>query len=327
LGGSFVISCIGVIEDAASPHDKMEVWGGRTTSRINVMNKHNPKDLPVHTSRRQFLQLGGAAALACAASTASAEDDRTTGAKKPTGKSLKLGVASYTFRNFDLDKTLAMTKRAGLKYISLKSMHLPLQAKPKELAAIAAKVAEAGLTLYGGGVINMAKESEVTQAFDYGKAAGLRLLIVSPAPALLSTIDKHVKEYDISVAIHNHGPGDRRFPTPQSVYEKVNGLDHRVGLCIDIGHTLRAGADVVEAINKYHDRLFDMHFKDVTAAAANGNCVAFGRGVIDVPAMLRALIGVGYEGMASYEYEAEETDPLPGLCECVGYTKGVLATL
>jgi sugar phosphate isomerase/epimerase len=155
----------------------------------------------------------------------------------------------------------------------------------------------------------------------------LRILIISPDPGLLPSIDAYVKKYDISVAIHNHGPGDRRFPTPQSVYEKVAALDRRVGLCIDIGHTVRAGVDLVDAVNKYHDRLFDMHIKDVTAATAKGQCIQLGRGVIDIPGLLRALVKVGYQGMASYEYEADEKDPLPGVCECVGYTKGALASL
>ncbi len=287
--------------------------------------------VPSTPTRRQFLQLGSAAALACAASTASSAAEPQSAAKKPAGgapsRSLNLGLASYTFRAFDLDKTLAQAKRAGLKNICLKSMHLPLNSKPEELATIAAKVAAAGLTLYGGGVIDMSKESQVVHAFDYGKAAGLRVLIISPDPAMLPLIEQHVKKYNISVAIHNHGPGDRRFPTPQSVYEKVESLDGRVGLCIDIGHTVRAGVDLVDAVNKYHDRLLDMHVKDVTKATAQGQCIQLGRGVIDIVGLLRALVNVGYQGVASYEYEADEKDPLPGLCECVGYTKGVLATL
>jgi len=243
------------------------------------------------------------------------------------GKTLNLGLASYTCRAFDLGKTLTMAKRAGLKNICLKSMHLPLNSKPDELAAAAAKVANAGLSLYGGGVIEMSNEAQILQAFEYGKAAGMRVLIISPAPAILPLIEENVKKYDISVAIHNHGPDDRRFPTPQSAYEKVESLDRRVGLCIDIGHTVRAGVDLVDAVRKYHDRLLDMHVKDVTAATKKGQCIQLGRGVIDIPGLLRALVDVGYQGMASYEYEAEEKDPLPGLCECVGYTKGVLATL
>ena len=289
------------------------------------MTKHFPP------TRRQFLQLGGAAALACAAATTSSAEEPQAAAEKPVtksvGKTLNLGVASYTFRAFDLDKTIALTKRAGLKNICLKSVHLPLTSTPQELAATAAKVADAGLTLYGGGVIDMSNEAQIDQAFDYGKAAGLRVLVISPDPALLPAIEQHVKKYDICVAIHNHGPGDRRFPTPESAYEKIESLDRRVGLCIDIGHTVRSGVDLVAAVNKYHDRLLDMHVKDITEATAKGKCIQLGRGVIDIPGLLRALVNAGYQGNASYEYEADEKDPLPGLCECVGYTKGVLATL
>jgi inosose dehydratase len=277
-------------------------------------------------SRRQFLRLGGAAALACSAPTAKSED-AASAASRRAGKSLNLSVASYTFRKFNLDTTIEMTKRAGIKNICLKSFHMPLAAKPEDLAATAAKVATAGLTLYGAGVIEMAKEAQVLQAFQYGKAAGLRLLVISPDPKMLPLVESQVKKHGISVAIHNHGPGDRRFPTPRSAYEAIASLDRRVGLCIDIGHTVRAGADLIDSINRYHDRLLEMHIKDVTKAAAKGQCVQLGRGVIDIVGMIRALLRVGYQGTFSFEWEAEETDPLPGLCECVGYTKGVLASL
>jgi len=291
------------------------------------MNENASPRHDSHTTRRQFLQLGGAAALTCAATSTTSAAKPESPTTKSVGKTLNLGLASYTFRAFDLGKTLAFAKRAGLKNICLKSMHLPLDAKPEELAAVATRVTKAGLTLYGGGVIDMSNEGQVLHAFDYGKAAGLRVMVISPDPAMLPWIEENVKKYNISVAIHNHGPGDRRFPTPQSVYDKVASLDRRIGLCIDIGHTVRAGVDLVDAVRKCHDRLLDMHVKDVTEATAKGQCIQLGRGVIDIPGLLRVLVDVGYQGVASYEYEAEEKDPLPGLCECVGYTKGVLATL
>jgi D-mannonate dehydratase len=278
------------------------------------------------TSRRQFLQLGGAAALAAAASPVTAQSPAPKAANS-AGKSLNLSVASYTFRSFSLDKAIEMTKRVGIKNICLKSMHMPLDAKPDVLAATAAKIAAAGLTLYGAGVIDMVKEAQVHQAFEYGKAAGLRLLVISPAHEMLPLIESQLKKFDISVAIHNHGPGDRRFPTPKSAYDAVATLDRRVGLCIDIGHTVRIGANLIDSVNRYHDRLLEMHIKDVTEATAKGKCIQLGRGVIDMVGLIRALLNVGYQGTFSYEWESEEKDPLPGLCECVGYTKGVLATL
>jgi inosose dehydratase len=281
-------------------------------------------------SRRRFLQWTGTAAAASLVGTASGRAGETaeaTGAAKTAAKTVKLGVASYTFRAFDLDKTLALTKRAGLKYICLKSMHLPLNAKPDEIAKAVKKVEAAGLTLYGCGVVYMGKESQVNEAFDYAKAAGIKVIVASPSPAMLALVDKKVREYDISIAIHNHGPGDKVWPTPESAYEKIKDFDPRLGLCIDIGHTVRFGADLAKSIERCADRLKEFHVKDVTAPTAKGACVQLGRGVIDIPAFLRAVLKAKYQGVLAYEYEADESDPLPGLCECVGYTKGALAAM
>jgi sugar phosphate isomerase/epimerase len=283
-------------------------------------------------SRRRFLQLTGAAAasLACVApeSGASAAAAETPVApKSPAGKTLEMGVASYTFRKFDLAKTLAMTKRTGLKHICLKSFHLPLDATPEQLAAAAKQVADAGLALYAGGVITMTKEDQVNQAFDYAKGAGMKMIIAAPSGEMLPAIEQKAKQYDIAIAIHNHGPGDKHFPTPESAYEKIKSMDRRMGLCIDIGHTVRIGADPVQDIEKFADRLLDFHMKDVTQATAKGQCIQCGRGVIDLPAVIRALVKVKYGGVVAYEYEIEENDPLPGLAESVGYTRGVLAAL
>ncbi len=170
--------------------------------------------------------------------------------------SFQLGMASYTLRNFDLDHALAMTSALASSRICLKSMHLPLNAKPEEIAAAVEKVKQAGLILYGGGVISMKSKGEIAQAFEYAKAAGMRTITAAPVPEVLPLLDEHVKQYDITVAIHNHGPGDRYFPTPQSVYDAVKGLDPRVGLCIDIGHTVRVGADLLGSVSQLRRSAF-----------------------------------------------------------------------
>jgi inosose dehydratase len=283
-------------------------------------------------SRRHFLQLTGvaAASLACAAPGSgrrAVATEMPAARKPPAGKKLELGVASYTFRKFDLEKTLALTKRAGLKHICLKSFHLSLDAKPEQLAAAAKQVADAGLVLYGGGVITMTNDAQVNQAFEYAKGAGMKIIVAAPSAEMLPAIEQKAKQFDIAIAIHNHGPGDKHFPTPESAYEKIKDMDRRMGLCIDIGHTVRIGADPVQAIEKHADRLLDFHMKDVTQATAKGQCIQCGRGVIDLPAVIRALLKVKYGGVVAYEYEIDDNDPLPGLSESVGYTRGVLAAI
>ena len=276
-------------------------------------------------SRRRFLQattLGAAATL----SGVGGPTTRTANASPGTTK-LKLGLASYTLRKFDLDQTLAMTQRVGLKYIAFKSFHLPLDSSPDHIREVARKVRDAGLELYGGGVIYMKNEEQVRQAFDYAKTAGMKVIIGVPVPKLLPLVDQLVKDYDIKVAIHNHGPNDKVYPIPATAYELIKGLDKRIGLCNDIGHTCRAGVDPAVSAEKYADRLHDIHIKDVSAAAPEGHTVEVGRGVIDIPKFLRTLVKIDYAGIVSFEYEKDENDPLAGLAESVGYVRGVLASI
>ncbi len=279
-------------------------------------------------TRRQFIKIASIGAAASLTGASSSLGQVRGSAPRQAGKQqFKLGLASYTLRKFNLDDTLAMTKRVGLKYICFKSMHLPLDSTPEQIRSVVKKVKEAGLVLYGGGVIYMRNQSQVNQAFDYAKAAAMKVIVGVPAPELLPLVDEKVKEYDIKVAIHNHGPGDKVYPTPASAYEKIKDLDSRIGLCNDIGHTIRAGSDPAISVRKFADRLLDVHMKDVSEATAKGHGVEIGRGVIDIPKFLKMLVKIKYSGIVSFEYEKDADDPMAGLAESVGYVRGVLAAI
>ena len=282
-------------------------------------------------TRRDFIKVVG---MGTAASLAWPRGDATPGSAaaaestgRASGRPLHLALASYTLRKFDLDAALAMTARAGLEAICLKSFHLPLDATADEIAAAAAKVQQAGIRLYGGGVISMNNLQQVDQAFQYAKTAGMSKIIAAPRPDMLPRINDLVQQYDIAVCIHNHGPGDKHFPTPETAYAVIRELDNRVGLCHDIGHTVRYGADPIAQTRQCADRLLDVHLKDVTAATEKGSATPCGRGVIDLAAMIRTLLDIGFTGWAAFEYEADADDPLPGLAESVGYIHGILDAL
>ena len=290
----------------------------------------------MRNARRDFLgaavALGGAMTLRGMAAAQEMSGDPVTqlatqAVRETSG--LRLGLASYTTRVFDLDETIRICKRAGLKHLCLKSFHLPLDATDEQCAAVAKKVADSGLDLYGGGVISMNSPAEIDRAFRYAKAAGMRVIVAAPKndDSLLGRINERIVETGIVVAIHNHGPGDGQFPTPGSVFEKVEKYDPRFGLCIDIGHTVRYGNDLIEAIRKCESRIHDFHFKDVTEATAKGETCICGRGCIPFQMVVRTLLDIGYTGIAAFEYEAEEKDPLPGLAESVGYVRGIEAGL
>lgn len=272
-------------------------------------------------SRRAFL--GGAAAAAAGGALAGA---------RPAGKGLpaplsrfSLGLASYTFREFGLDETLAMARRLDLRRICLKDMHLPLTSSEEVLRAAAGKVREAGLELYGCGVVYMTTAAEVDRAFAYARTAGMSVIVGVPEHDLLARAAERVRETGLRLAIHNHGPGDLRYPTAASILERISGLDPGVGVCLDVGHSMRSGVDPSEAARQCGPRLLDVHLKDVTAATKEGVSVEAGRGVIDLPLFLRALAEMDYRGTAAFEYEKDGRDPLAGLAESLGYVRGILA--
>jgi len=283
----------------------------------------------MNASRRDFVKnagLGAAAAMMPIGGRHLISDGFREAETLPAASGFTLGMASYTFREFGLEETLRMTQRLGLVKIAFKNFHLALDATPAEIEVVVEKVKAAGLDLYGGGVIYMRTEEEVHQAFNYARAAGMRVIIGVPNHELLPLVEQKVREYDIKLAIHNHGPGDQVYPTPESAYERVKDLDPRMGLCIDVGHTQRAGVDPSESVERYIDRLHDVHMKDVSAASREGGTVEVGRGVIDVPKLIGTLVRMNYQGVAAFEHEKDGNDPLAGVAESVGFTRGVLAT-
>jgi sugar phosphate isomerase/epimerase len=242
---------------------------------------------------------------------------------------VKLGVASYSFRNFPRARAIEMTRALGTRYINLKSVHLPYESSPAELAAARREVEAAGLQIVGGGMITFETDTDegVRKYFDYAKNAGMPLIVGTCKPTLLPRIEKFVKEYDIKLAIHNHGPEDENFPSPYDALKAVKGRDSRMGLCIDLGHTVRTGTDVVQAVIDAGPRLLDIHAKDLRdLKVAESQCVV-GEGKIPIPQIFEQLLRIRFAGYVNLEYEIEPDDPLPGMKQSFAFMRGVLAGL
>jgi len=278
-------------------------------------------------SRREFLALAGAGTLAgfLPNATTAREKNATDGHALPV--LFTLGIASYSFRAFPLDQAITMTKRLGIKKLALKDVHLPLTSSNDEIRRAVDKMKAEGLALSSCGVVYMTNEDEVKNAFRYAKAAGLSCMVGSPNESLLKLVERMVKQTGIALAIHNHGPTDNLYPSPESAYRRIERMDKRMGLCIDVGHTQRLGLDPAREVERFADRLLDVHMKDVSSADAGGTEVEIGRGVIDIPKLLHTLARVKYSNTIHFEHEKDEKDPLPGLAESVGYVRGVIATM
>ena len=280
--------------------------------------------MTISLSRRAFFGTAAAAAAWTTLSRVSSAEAAGPAALAP----LKLGVASYSMRKLPLDKTLDMAKTLGVKYMTFKDVHIPRTDPPEATRALRAKIEAAGITIMGGGTITLPNDpAAIKKDFEYAKNAGFPLIFVAPDPAALDTIEEMAKTYDIKVAIHNHGPEDKHWPRPQDAYAAVKSRDKRLGLCIDVGHTLRTGTDPVQACREARDRLYDMHVKDLAVKTDKDSQVEVGRGVIDFPSLFKTLVDIGYQGQVGLEYEINENDPLPGMIESIAYMRGVLAAI
>lgn len=220
-----------------------------------------------------------------------------------------------------------MTKQLGTRYLNVKDVHLALNSTPAEIDAARKEFADAGIVLVGCGTIYFKEDSDadIRPKFEYAKRAGFPLIVAMPNRHVLPKLEKYVREYDIKIAVHNHGPEDKNFPTPQSVLEVVKDMDPRCGLCIDIGHTARTGADVVGSLADAGSRLLDMHVKDLADPSAKESQVAVGEGKLPFPQIFLQLIKMQYSGSVNLEYEINENDPLPGMQKSFSYMRGVLA--
>ena len=243
---------------------------------------------------------------------------------------LRLGLASYTFRNFTRAQVIAFMKQLNVSELNAKDVkdHLPTDAQQE--AAALADYAAAGIKLHAAGAIYFPKDedADIRAKFEYCKRAAIGVIVAGdPAPETLPRIEKFVKEYDICIAIHNHGPEDKLWHSPLDVLKGIKGLDPRIGCCIDVGHTVRAGTDVVQAIREAGPRLFNLHMKDLTSFQDKESQVAVGDGMMPVRKMFEALIAMKYTGFVDLEYEVHPDDPMPGVISSFAYMRGVLAGL
>ena len=243
------------------------------------------------------------------------------------GADLKLGVASYSLRHFSRAQAIEMTKQLGTPYLNVKEFHLKLDSTPQQIDAAVQEFHSAGIILVGCGNVSFQKddESDIRHKFEYAKRAGFPLIVCAPTAVTLPKLEKFVKEYDIKIAVHNHGPEDKNFPTPQSVLNIVKNMDPRCGLCIDWGHTAAAGVDVVQSIAEAGTRLLDMHAKDLRDITAAETQVPVGEGKLPIPQIFLQLIKMKYNGCVNLEYEADPDNPLPGMQKSFSYMRGVLS--
>ena len=241
---------------------------------------------------------------------------------------VRLGLASYTFRNFSRAQLIGFMRQLNVFDLNAKDVkdHLPMDPAAEQSAL--ADYASSGIKLHAAGAISFAKDddSDIRSKFEYCKRAGIPVIVAGdPTLQTLPRIEQLAKQYDIRIAIHNHGPEDKLWPSPLDVLKAVKNMDPRIGCCIDVGHAARAGTDVVQAIHEVGPRLFNIHMKDLTDFRNKESQVAVGEGIMPVKKIFAALLETSYQGFVDLEYEVHSDDPMPGVISSFGYMRGVLA--
>jgi sugar phosphate isomerase/epimerase len=270
-------------------------------------------------SRRDLLKnfaagAAGAAALSMLPRSLSALQEGD-----PAYGGFKMGIQTYSLRNFDLDKALDLTKDLGLRYAqAYPGKHLPITQDKAQIEAYKEKFRSRGITLVSWGVVGLGKDHEKNKAyFEFAKAMGMPVLVADPAPDAFESLSSLVKDYGVKIAIHNHGPR-HRYDKHTDVLKAVEKYPVEIGACVDTGHYIRSGEDAGKVIRALGPRVHDVHLKDAVDAKT---FAVLGKGKIDVLDTLKALKEVKFDGILALEYEEKPQDPIADIRECLAATR------
>jgi inosose dehydratase len=281
-------------------------------------------------NRREFLKAGAAGGLGLAVLPGLVDADAPR--RDPFG-GFNVGVQSYTFRNFNLEQALQRIHDLGLHYVELFRAHvLPgreqdlARMTPEQIRAVINLCRRYQVTPVGFGVESFTSNHDANRRlFEFGRALGIRYFSADPSPDSFDSLDRLVREFNIAIAIHPHGPQGNhlhRWYSAEVIMAAVRNHNALIGSCLDTGHLIRAAQppfnrrlDPAAQVRIMGARNFAMHLKDHDNRAHRD--VVFGRGVLNVPEVLRALRAVHFRGTISIEYEANPDNPSPDVRACL----------
>lgn len=270
--------------------------------------------------RRGFIGVLGAAAV-------SASLPRWTFAANAKAAGLRLGIQLYSLRGFDVEAALKHASELGFEQVEFYSGMLPLDATPEQIAEMRKKVEALGMSISAHGVNRFTKDADANRrVFEFAKALGIPTITADPDPDSFDSLNRLVKEFDIRVAIHNHGPR-HRYNKALDVLNAIEGYDERIGACADLGHYIRSGQSATEVIRLLKGRLYGVHLKDFADMQDQTKGVILGKGHLDVEGVFRALQAVDFpaNGALSLEYEENPKDPIDDIRQCVVVAKDALS--
>lgn len=278
-------------------------------------------------SRRTMLGQCGVAAVGMAAAGWASRGLTALAASKAS--QLKLGLQIYSFRELPVDAALKHAQEIGFEQIEFFGGMLPINSTAEQIKVMRDKVSKLGMTISAHGVNPFTADAAANRkTFEFAKAVGIRCITADPSPDSFANLDELVKEFDIRVAIHNHGPA-HRYNKALDVLHAIEKHDERIGACADLGHYIRSGEKATEVIRLLKGRLYGIHLKDFATMTKDAEGVILGKGHLDVAAVFAALLDVNFpaDGALSLEYEMNPKNPVADVKECMAVAKKALATL
>ncbi|MES2694556.1 MAG: sugar phosphate isomerase/epimerase [Verrucomicrobiota bacterium] len=236
--------------------------------------------------------------------------------KKAAGP--ELGLQTWTCRNMDFDQVVAFALKHGITKLQFISKHIDPKGPKEESLRKKAILDKNGLQAYTFGVNGTSTNKEENRKlFEFAKLMGIKVIIVEPKNmAEWDNLEELVKEYDIKLAIHNHGI-ESVYGNPATIKGILAKRDRRIGVCMDVGWITAAGFDAAQTFREYGDRVYDMHFKDKVVekgadgkpAVANGKIVAtdteIGKGQSNYAGLFAAIKETKWNGVLAIETDSK----------------------
>jgi sugar phosphate isomerase/epimerase len=270
-------------------------------------------------SRRGFLAAGAA--------TCAAVSPLAAFAREAAAADLNLGIQLYSLRGYKVDEAMKHARDIGFRFVEFYGDMFPVNSDAAAIAAMKTKLADLGLTASAHGVNGFGGDAAANRkVFEFAKAAGIPCISADPSPEAFKSLDELVKEFDIRIAIHNHGP-KHRYNKVVDVLKAIEGHDERIGACADLGHYIRSGEKPTEVIRLLKGRLYGIHLKDFQDMQDVTKGVILGKGHLDVPAVMAALVQTNFpkNGALSLEYEENPENPLADIRQCYAVAADALA--
>jgi sugar phosphate isomerase/epimerase len=171
---------------------------------------------------------------------------------------------------------------------------------------------------------NPTKDDEIEYAFNMATWLGVKAISTSTQVSMAKRLAPFAEKHKMMVGFHGHDSVDQADEVHnEASFKAVMAAGKNLGANLDVGHYTAAGGDAVAFIKQYHDRITNLHFKDMKRNQSN-SYVPFGQGDAPLKEVLQLMSKEKWDIPVNIEFEYPG-DPLVELPKCLQFCKDALA--